>query len=388
MTVPADFDDIRPYQDNEVSPTIERLLSDKEFLSAVARLKMPRTSQFAAPLLRPIVRKALQRETRGVATVDAFQQRLEKYVGRMLDQTISELTVSGLETLAKGRAYCFVSNHRDIAMDPLFVNWVLYHNGFQTLRIAIGDNLLTTPFASDLMRLNKCFIVNRSAKAPRERLKAARKLSQYIHHSVTHDCANIWIAQREGRAKNGIDVTNPAIVSMLALAKEKAEPFGDFLARANVVPVSISYEWDPCDIDKARELTHTQRDGRYEKARNEDVQSIAKGISGQKGCVHLAFGDPLPPTIENVDQAVAILDEQILDHYVLQSSNCVAYEMLEGKPPELPLGPADVPASQYDMSAARKHMEQRLDLCDPEWRDMLLKIYANPVYTKLAAKSR
>lgn len=388
MTAPADFDDIRPYQDNEVNPTIERLLSDTEFLDAVASLKLPKYTRFAAPVVRPVVRKALRREAQGVTTVDAFQQRLEKYISRMLDQTMTELTVSGLETLSKGRAYCFVSNHRDIAMDPLFVNWVLYHKGYQTLRIAIGDNLLTKPFASDLMRLNKCFIVNRSAKAPRERLKAARKLSQYIHHSVTEDCANIWIAQREGRAKNGLDVTNPAIVSMLALAREKTEAFGDFLARANVVPVSISYEWDPCDIDKARELTYTQRDGRYEKAVNEDVQSIAKGIAGQKGRVHLAFGDPLPSSIENVDQAVATLDAQILDNYVLQSSNCVAYEMLEGKLPELSLGPADVPASKYNVSGARRYMQQRLDLCDPEWRDMLLKIYANPVYAKLSATSR
>lgn len=387
MTAPADFDDIRPYQDSEVSPTIERLLHDNEFLDSVARLKMPEFCRRAVPLMRPIVRKALQRETRGVASVDAFQQRLEKYVRRMLDRTMTELTVSGLETLSKEQAYCFVSNHRDIAMDPLFVNWVLYHNGFQTLHIAIGDNLLTKPFASDLMRLNKCFIVNRSAKAPREKLKAARRLSQYIHYSVTVENANIWIAQREGRAKNGLDITNPAIVSMLALAKEKAEPFGQYLKRANIVPVSISYEWDPCDVDKARELTMTERDGRYQKGPHEDVQSIAKGISGQKGRVHLAFGDPLSPEIETVDQAVATLDAQILANYVLQPSNCAAYEMLEGKPADVPVGPDDVPTRESDTALARKRMQQRVKQCDPQWRDMLLRIYANPVHAKLAARS-
>lgn len=387
MTAPADFDDIRPYQDEEVRPTIARLLSDNEFLDSVAALKMPAFTRFAAPLLRPVLRTALSRETRGVASVDAFQQRLEKYVRRLLDKTVTELTVSGLDTLTKGKAYCFVSNHRDIAMDPAFVNWVLYQSGFQTLRIAIGDNLLTKPFAGDLMRLNKCFIVNRSAKAPRERLKAARKLSHYIHHSVTHDNANIWIAQREGRAKNGLDVTNPAIVSMLVLAKEKTEPFGDYLARANIVPVSISYEWDPCDIDKARELTLTERDGRYEKAPHEDVQSIAKGMMGHKGRVHLAFGEPLPPSTEGVDEAVALLDTHIRDNYVLQPSNCVAYEMLEGKAPELPLGPDQIAVGDFDASTTRKRMQERLDECDPLWRDTLLRIYANPVYAKLALKS-
>lgn len=388
MTAPADFDDIRPYQDDEVGPTIQRLLNDNEFLDSVARLKMPSFSQFAAPLVRPLVRKALQRETRGVTSVDAFQQRLEKYVRRMLDKTMTELTVSGLQTLSKEQAYCFVSNHRDIAMDPLFVNWVLYHNGFQTLHIAIGDNLLSKPFASDLMRLNKCFIVNRSAKAPREKLKAARRLSQYIHYSVTTENANIWIAQREGRAKNGLDVTNPAIVSMLMLAKEKTEPFGQYLKRANIVPVSISYEWDPCDADKARELTLTERDGRYLKGPDEDVQSIAKGISGQKGRVHLAFGDPLPGQIDSVEQAVATLDKQILANYVLQPSNCAAYHILEGKPADLPMGPSDTPIRQSDTTLARKRMEQRLSRCDPQWRDMLLRIYANPVYAKLAASAK
>lgn len=387
MTAPADFDDIRPYQDEEVGPTIARLLGDREFLDTVAALKMPAMTRFAAPVLRPLVRKALRRETQGVNSVDAFQQRLEKYVRRLLDQTVTELTVSGLDTLAKGQAYCFVSNHRDIAMDPAFVNWVLYQNGFQTLRIAIGDNLLTKPFASDLMRLNKCFIVKRSAKAPRERLKAARKLSHYIHYSVTEDNANIWIAQREGRAKNGLDITNPAIASMLVLAKEKVEPLGDYLARANIVPVSISYEWDPCDIDKARELTLTERDGHYEKAPHEDVQSIAKGMTGHKGRVHLAFGEPLSRTIENVDRVVATLDTQILNNYVLQPSNCVAYEMLEGKAPVLPLGPDEIAASDFDASGTRKQMQQRLDQCDPLWRDTFLRIYANPVYAKLAAKS-
>lgn len=387
MTVPADFDDIRPYYDDEVNPTIQRLLGDNEFLDTLARLKMPKFSKFAAPIVRPLVRSALQKETQGVFTVDAFQQRVEKYIRRMLDETVSELTLSGLDRLSKDKAYCFVSNHRDIAMDPAFVNWALYHNGFQTLRIAVGDNLLSKPFASDLMRLNKCFIVNRSAKAPREKLKAARKLSNYIHHSVTQDNANIWIAQREGRAKNGLDVTNPAIVSMLTLAKEKTEKFGDYLARVNIVPVSISYEWDPCDVDKARELTILQNEGRYEKAPHEDVGSIAKGISGQKGRVHLAFGEPLPAELDNVEQAVDRLDTQILNNYLLQPSNCAAYEILEGSAAGLSLRPGDIPMHGYSGATACKLMQERVENCDPRWREMLLRIYANPVYAKLAIKS-
>jgi 1-acyl-sn-glycerol-3-phosphate acyltransferase len=379
----AEFDDIRPYNDSEVRPTIERLLGDAEFLDTVARLKAPRLSRWFAPLLRPLVRSALRKETAGVMTVDDFQQRLEKYVRQLLDDTVTELTLSGLEHLTPGKAYCFVSNHRDIAMDPAFVNWTLYHNGFQTLRIAIGDNLLTKPFASDLMRLNKSFIVNRSATAPREKLKAARKLSAYIHHSVVNDNANIWIAQREGRAKDGIDKTNPAIMSMLAMSRVKPESFGDFLSRANIVPVSISYEWDPCDEFKARELTILKRDGRYEKGEHEDVRSIARGISGFKGRVHLAFGEPLGSAIADVDDAVAAMDHAILSNYVLHASNCVAYEMIERKSPVVPVGSAGQSFTEIDATEARRQLQERVNACDPQWRDMLVRIYANPVYTKL-----
>jgi 1-acyl-sn-glycerol-3-phosphate acyltransferase len=387
MSDTADFDDIRPYNDDEVRPTIERLLGDHEFLDTVARLKMPVLSRVAAPLLRPIVRKVLRTETAAVNSVADFQQRIEKYMRRLLDETMTELTVSGLDHLKAGRAYCFVSNHRDIAMDSACVNWTLYHNGFQTLRIAIGDNLLTKPFASDLMRLNKSFIVNRSATAPKEKLKAARKLSTYIHHSVVNDNANIWIAQREGRAKDGLDKTNPALISMLAMSRAKTEPFGEFLGRANIVPVSISYEWDPCDQDKARELTIIKRDGRYAKSEHEDVRSIAKGITGFKGHVHLAFGEPLAPSITDVDEAVAALDHAILTHYVLHPSNCVAYEMIEHRTPRVPVGAAAVLFTDIDAAVARNEFQQRLAACAPEWRDMLLRTYANPVYAKLEAAS-
>lgn len=387
MATPPDFDDIRPYNDQEVRPTIERLLADNEFIDTISRLKMPNVGRFVAPLMRGAVRKAIIRETQQVQSVDAFQQRIEPYMAKVLGRTVSELTVSGLEHLERGKAYCFISNHRDIAMDPAFVNWVLYHNGFQTLRIAIGDNLLAKPFAADLMRLNKCFIVKRSLTSPREKLKAARNLSGYIQHSVVTDNANIWIAQREGRAKDGLDKTNPAILSMLALAKAKTESFGDYVTRANIVPVSISYEWDPCDLEKARELTLLQQHGRYEKAPYEDVQSIAKGISGVKGHVHLAFGQPLSADIDSVEEAATVLDQAILANYVLHPSNCVAYEMLEKCTPQVTVTAKHIPFTEFNADDARKIMQDRVNQADPQWREKLLRIYANPVFVRLAARA-
>ncbi len=383
MATPSEFDDIRPYNDEEVVPTLKRLLADNEFLDAVIKLKKPNIGRFASRLMRPLARRAIAAEVKGVDSVDVFQARMEKYLKRALDNSVTELTVSGLEHLNKEGAYCFMSNHRDIAMDPAFVNWTLFQNGFKTLRIAIGDNLLTKPFVSDLMRLNKSFIVNRSLTAPREKLKAAKNLANYMHYSVTEEKANLWIAQREGRAKDGIDKTNPAIVRMLTLAKAKTEGFGEFIQRSNIVPVSISYEWDPCDLAKARELTILKQDGQYKKGEQEDVQSIAMGISGLKGRVHVAFDKPLMPSLEDSDAAAAHLDHTILTNYVLHPSNCIAYEMLEGRSPEVNVTAKAVSYADYDAAAEKLVMEQRLSDCDEATRETFLRMYANPVYSKL-----
>lgn len=383
MPIPTEFDDIRPYLDEEVRPTLDRLLNDNEFLDTVARLKLPKFSRLASALVRPMVRKALNKEIAGVADVHSFQMRIKKYLHKVLDDTTTNLTISGLEHLSHDRAYCFVSNHRDIAMDPAFVNWVLFHNDFKTLHIAIGDNLLTKSFASDLMRLNKSFIVNRSAKSPREKLKAAKKLSAYIKHSITEEKANIWIAQREGRAKDGNDKTNPAILSMLMLQKAKTQDLAEYLEQISIVPVSISYEFDPCDEAKARELTLLAEEGEYQKGQQEDVQSIARGISGFKGDVHLAFGEPIIGGVDSVDEVVNALDDAILRNYVLHLTNCLAYEMLVGKSPVVTVGASGQSFLDWNDDTIRRQFKGRIEACDPRWRTVLLKIYANPVYTKL-----
>lgn len=383
MVTPPEFDDIRPYNDAEVQPTLERLLHDNEFLDTASRFKSPSFSKALPRLMRPLVRQAIRKELDGITDVDGFQLLMKRYLQKVFDKTTTSLTVSGLESLEAARSYCFISNHRDIAMDPAVLNWVLYHNQFKTLRVAIGDNLLTKPFASDLMRLNKSFIVNRSATSPREKLKAAKKLSAYIRHSVSEENANVWLAQREGRAKDGMDKTNPAILSMLMLAKAKPQTLEDFLKTVPIVPVSISYEFDPCDEAKARELTVLQQTGEYTKGEQEDVQSIALGIRGLKGHVHLAFGQTLGLGIESVDQAVAYLDEAIWRNYVLHPTNCLAYELIESQPPAVEVGPARLGFLDWADGDLRHRFKQRVEACDPRWRDAMLQIYANPVYKKL-----
>lgn len=379
----SEFDAIRPYHDGEVREVIDRLLKDSEFLDSITKFKLPGFGRYVAPLIRPFVKQRLRKEVADIHAVHDFQALIEGYMRNMLDNTVGQLTISGLDHLAKDRAHVFVSNHRDIAMDPAFVNWALYQHGFSTLRIAIGDNLLTKPFASDLMRLNKSFIVNRSAKAPREKFKAAKLLSSYIYHSVVNDVENIWIAQREGRAKDGIDLTNPAIVSMLMLNKGKKESIQDYLAALEIVPVSISYEYDPCDYAKAREVVKKETQGEYQKGQHEDVQSIAKGIVGYKGNVHVAFGQPLDASLEDNDAITERLDKAICENYILHPTNCFAYEMLEQKSPAVAVGSEQALFAELDLDEARAKFTAHMEQCNSKYRQMCLTGYANPVYRKL-----
>ncbi|WP_049723669.1 1-acyl-sn-glycerol-3-phosphate acyltransferase [Gilvimarinus polysaccharolyticus] len=381
----TDFDDIRPYNDSEVRPVLDRILADPELAEAVTRLKFPRLAGPLGFILRPLVTQVMRRELAGVDSVYKFQSVIEKYMRRMIESTTTETTHSGLDKLDPNRAYLFVSNHRDIAMDPAFVNWSLFRGGFKTQRIAIGDNLLTKAYVSDLMRLNKSFIVNRAAKAPREKLKAAKKLSAYIHHSLTLENSNVWIAQREGRAKDGNDLTNSAVVGMLTLNRPKAQSYADYIRELAIVPVSISYELDPCDTAKARELHQQRTSGTYQKGDQEDVQSIARGITGQKGHVHVAFGDVLSDDFADTDAVTAEIDRQIWSNYVLHSSNCMAFDQIGEEARLLPYSDKSVPYEPNNLIAARANFEARLQAVPADYRDIVIAMYANPVRHKLAA---
>ncbi len=375
------FDDIRPYNDDEVRPTIERLLKDNEFIDAITRFRFSTIPQWLVQLSRPVVRQYLAYKSSNINSVNDLQLMIEGYMQHMSDETISGLHVSGTENFSPDKPYLFISNHRDIAMDPALINWVLHQNKCKTLRIAIGNNLLTKPYVSDLMRLNKCFIVNRSATAPREKLKAAKHLSSYIHHSITKESSNVWIAQREGRAKDGLDRTNSAVISMIALSKPKKVALSDYIRELNIVPVSIAYEYDPCDTAKAKEIYEHQTNGEYEKEEHEDASSIAKGITGFKGNVHIHFGKPLQDDYETVDDVVLDLDQAIIRNYHLHPSNKVAYQVLHGNSE-----PDTETIPDFHAASLLKHkqsFEKRIAQCDSRWREILISMYANPVISQL-----
>lgn len=379
----SEFDDIRPYRDDEVPAVLARIVKDPELHAAVAALKFPTLSKLLPWVIRPLVAMKLKAQLSGINSVDALQELVSHYLRAMLDEKSRGVSASGLEKLDRNQAYLFVSNHRDIAMDPALVNYVLFLNEFQTLQIAIGDNLLTKPYVSDLMRLNKSFIVNRSAKAPREKLKAAKYLSSYIHHALCEEKSNIWVAQREGRAKDGRDKTNSAVVGMFALSRPKTQPLSEYIAELNIVPVSISYEWDPCDLAKSRELYLLKTEGTYQKGEHEDVASIAAGINGYKGHIHLSFGDVIRGDFQGTDEVAAEIDRQVLSRYVLFPSNCLAFQMLTGEVPKVGVGEDGAPFDPARYPDERAELEARIQGLNPEQRDLLLGIYANPVYAKL-----
>lgn len=384
MTAPdTRFDDIRPYRDDEVRAVLAQVLADDELYSALTGFLLGQQPAWLKKLATPIIRWKLKHDTRHMNSVRDFQQLVERYMLRMIESTTSRLSVSGLENLQHDQAYLFVSNHRDIAMDPAFVNWVLWHAGFDTVRIAIGDNLLTKPFASHLMRLNKSFLVKRGETAPKKIFAALKQLSYYIYHSVVEAKQHVWIAQREGRAKDGRDLTEEAIIKMFAMSKPKEQSLSDFIGALNIVPVAISYEWDPCDVMKARELYTKETEGSYQKDTHEDVQSIGMGIAGEKGRVHLHFGQPLSGEFADTEAVAREIDRQILSGYTLFPSNFLAVrELGESVAGDCGYPPKPWPAAETE--AARVKFAERLANCPEAFRPHWLAMYANPVRAKRA----
>nr|WP_277052082.1 1-acyl-sn-glycerol-3-phosphate acyltransferase [Pseudomonas thermotolerans] len=382
----GEFDAIRPYADAEVPAVLARLAQDEEFLDTLTRFRYPRLSKPFYRLLKPLIAHRLRSEFRGIDSVAKLQARIEPYVNRTIERATDGVTYSGVERLKPGNAYLFVANHRDIVMDPAFVNYAVYHAGLPTPRIAIGDNLLQRPFVSDLMRLNKSFIVHRSLTNRRDKLAAFQLLSAYINHSIRQDGESVWIAQAEGRAKDGDDRTDSAILKMFHMSR-KDEPFSEVIRDLRLTPVSISYEYDPCDLAKARELYTRATTGSYTKAPGEDDQSIAQGITGYKGRVHVSFGEPIENPAEDAKQLALELDRQILGSYRLFPVNYLAYAEWEERDPALAVPEVSALFSAEELARARQEWQRRLAACPAEQRPFLVLQYANPVRNQYRLKA-
>lgn len=369
------FDEIRAFDDDEVNATLLSLLNDVEFLQFIAQYQFPTLNRFLPKFVQSRLRKKLHSKFSAINDVNAWQASIAPMVENMMGKTVSRFKVSGLEYLDSQQHYVFISNHRDIAMDPLLVNYALLKAGLQTSKIAIGDNLLKRDFVAKLMRLNKSFVVQRSVQGRKEKLQSVTNLSSYIHECVKLG-QNIWIAQKEGRAKDGVDQTDTAVLKMLHMAGRKLGwEFNTSLNFLNIVPVSISYEWDPCDVDKARELVAVKTLGKYEKSPDEDFQSIVKGLAGNKGKVALHFSQPIKLHSNNAEHWSDAIDANIYSGYELFPNNQLAYDLIEKAKGKI---------EQMEMEKWIKLNPTRYGTLDTESLGQLITYYAQPILSKKA----
>ena len=371
------FEDIRPYRDFEFRKVMDNLLNS-DLSDLLIKTVFP-------DLPVDIVKTQL----RSINTINEFQ---EKVIYRVIQSILSKsslgFTKSGLENLVEGERYLFISNHRDIILDPSLLNMAIVEQGFETAEIAIGDNLLQVPWVKDLARLNKSFIVKRNLPV-RELVTAAKLLSYYIFETVISKNKSVWIAQREGRAKDGNDRTQPGVLNMLGLSASGS--LKQHFIGLNILPVSLSYQLDPCDTDKVRSLYSIKFFGGYTKEQNEDNLAMRKGIMGQKGKIHIHFGKPIANEISLLDETLhkneliqqisIMIDRQIIGNYKVQSSNLISYDLLNEKPIQNAIGYA---ADERD--AFLKDIEEKIkDMAgDPaELKSIFLEMYARPYLNKL-----
>lgn len=379
------FNAIRPYNDDEVPAVIERLSKDDEFINTVLGFRFPHLSSNFGWLLKPFVAYKLKKYLKQINSVRDLQLKIADYVEHSISSSIENFTYSGAENIDTQSQYLFMANHRDIVMDPALTNYALHLIGMEIPRIAIGDNLLQKQYVADLMRLNKSFVVRRSVVGRKEKMAAYLQLSAYINHSLLQDHESIWIAQAEGRAKDGNDETDSALFKMLHISR-KEEEFVDIIKSLNLLPVSISYEYDPCDLMKARELYIKATEGRYTKAVGEDDRSIALGVTGYKGDVHVHFSKAITSGFEDAQELAGLVDQQILDNYHLFPANYLAYAMWEKADTSLVVPTLDSLFPAEKVEKAKLEWQKRLDACPEEHKPYLIMQYAYPVYNKYRIK--
>lgn len=372
------FDDIRPVNDNEVPQAIEDLIASNGLWRALTYIAPDADRAALSEAMRACRTKAEFKSTMGYKTVMAIARR----------STFS-LTISGRSRLPEGKAPCtFISNHRDIVLDAAFLNVLLYDVGYDMTQIAIGDNLLIHPWIRLLVRLNNSFIVKRNVSA-RKLLENSRILSAYIRHTLRETHESIWIAQREGRAKDSNDHTQTAVLKMLCMAGEGDECLLSNLMELNIVPIAISYEYDPCDYLKAREFQLKRDNPAYVKSGSDDLLSMQTGIMENKGRVHFTIGSPLNSTLRTFDPAMprnelltaaaAAIDRDIYAHYRFYPGNYVAYDLLYNTLR------FRVNYDLRDKARFEAYLQKQIDRIDLPTKDeaylrtKLLEMYANPL---------
>jgi 1-acyl-sn-glycerol-3-phosphate acyltransferase len=372
MDVP-DFSSIRPYEDHEVHEVFERLKNEKTFLDLIGFL-------FPNAPTEVVMGKLLD-----VNTIAQFQEEvIFPFLRDLIANTTDDVSFTGLEKLDPNTAYLFISNHRDIVLDSAILNFILLKNGYSATEIAIGDNLLIYPWITDLVKLNRTFIVKRNIPV-RQMLDASTLLSKYIRHTITKKNRSIWIAQREGRSKDGDDRTQVSLLKMLNISGDGE--FAENVRQLKIVPLAISYELDPCDYLKAYQFQLKRDDANYTKTQADDLKHMGTGLRGRKGRVHFAFGTPIDKELDGFaalgnrnDQLQALaesIDEQIHSNYKLWPGNFVACDSVFANG-ELADKYSDEEKTRF-IDYIKEHTS-RVANGDHEFIfNSLLEMYANPV---------
>lgn len=386
---PPDFEEIRCYTDDEVAGVVGRLIRSKDLPYILLALRFPvfRNMPLVARLFAPLVRSYLRRKTRAMRTVYDLQVgMLRPYLIETLERSCASWQCSGMEGLELGRPYLFISNHRDIVFDPMLLNFSMHENGYPTLRLAVGDNLMTKSYESDLMRLNKGIKVRRSFSNSREALTWHKHFASYIKHSIVNDRCSLWIAQGNGRTKDGNDKTDTGLLKMLSLPlrDEPDVSFSAYMNTLSIVPVSISYEYDPGAALKAQEVCAQHSGKKYVKDEGEDSHSIAMGVLGWKGRIHIHYGQPLKGEYHTPTEIVQALDRSIVGDYVLFPSNYFAFQQLHGYYPQGDYGFPARPFDEHEVRAEHAEFTRHLKRVAPRYREYVLRMYANPLANKMA----
>ncbi len=391
MVTTDEFSEIRPYEAGEMQQAFDDLLGDRQF-----QLVM---KGFAPWLPKSVRNAALRLAFKGVKTPLDFQKRFMKPVVKHIIRKNTDGTTFDdsllKSSLSSADRYTFVSNHRDIVLDSAFLDVMLVEGGYPTtVEIGIGDNLLIYPWIKRLVRMNKAFTVRRGL-SPKETLRSSQLMSRYIHHAVTEKKENIWIAQREGRAKDSDDRTQEAVLKMLAMGSEEHQ-LVDKLRDLNIVPLTISYEYDPCDYLKAQEFQLKRDNPGFKKSRQDDLDNMKTGIFGYKGRVVYRAAAPVNTWIDELKDLPktefyaalsARMDQEIHRGYEIYPNNYVAADELEGSNGFASHYTA-VDKKRFDDYLSAQLGKINLPQKDEAFlRERMLTMYANPLKNYLKVKA-
>ncbi len=368
------FDKIRPFYDVEVNEALHKV-ADHPMMKAMMSFTFPEVDE-----------KVWIEQLKRTHSIRDFQCNfIYQAVLKVLEKSSDGLTTSGFEKLDKHTPYLYISNHRDIILDTSLLNTCLFDNGLVMTASAIGDNLVKKTFLHILSKLNRNFLVQRGL-APRELLQSSKLMSEYISQLILRENRSVWIAQREGRTKDGNDATHPGVLKMLSMASDESNLM-EYFKKLKIVPVSISYEYDPTDALKMPQLMAEANDEVYIKDKNEDFMTLLSGIMGQKKRIHIHVGDVLDTELDNIAsefdnsnkqiQALAqAIDDSILNSYKLWPTNYIAYDLLNNTNKFSHL------YTEKEKSLFERRLEIRIDENNPIEMQGFLAMYANPVVNK------